>query len=220
MEAYLKEQGITFMDLKVVNKRFPSFDVSRETFDRLNLYASLLIEENKKFNLIGSGEVSHIWERHIFDSMQLFSYLDPKDKICDMGSGAGFPGIVLGILGCNNITMVESIRKKASFLENVSRETSISNKVICGRIESLEGYFPFITGRAVAPLKKLLMLSRNISNRQTRFVFPKGRRYMEELEEAKKNFSFEVDKRKSVTSPDGTILLLRSVSEKRGKSYG
>jgi 16S rRNA (guanine527-N7)-methyltransferase len=198
--------------LQEQRKLLPSLNVSRETFDRLDIYVKLLEEYNQKLNLVGSSEMSNIWDRHIFDSMQLLSYIpDSSHSICDFGSGAGFPGIVLGILGVSEMVLVESIGKKALFLENVSRETFIRNTVLCDRVENLKKTFDVITARAVAPLKDLLKLTKNIRTPGTVCVFPKGKKYQEEIDDARRYFSFEVEAHQSLTHEEGRILVISHV---------
>ena len=200
-----------FLDIQ--QKMLPSLNVSRETFDQLRVYLSLLEEQNKNLNLVGSQEMERIWERHVFDSMQLMLYLKkPPLSLCDVGSGAGFPSIVLGILGVDKMTLVESIEKKARFLMNVSRETSVKNTIICDRVENLKKVFDVIVARAVAPLKELLILTKNIRTSRTVHIFPKGKKYQEEIEDARAHFSFEVDVHQSVTHPEGRILVIHHVS--------
>jgi len=198
--------------LQEQRKLLPFLDVSRETFDRLEIYVNFLKEYNQKFNLVGSSEMGNIWDRHIFDSMQLISYVAESPRsVCDIGSGAGFPGIVLGILGVSDMVLVESIAKKALFLENVSRETLVKNTILCDRVENLKKTFEIITARAVAPLKDLLKLTKNIRTPDTVCVFPKGKKYQEEIDEARLYFSFEVEAHQSLTHEEGRILVINHV---------
>ena len=239
--------------LQEQQKLIPSLNVSRETFDRLKAYVNLLEECNQKLNLVGSSEMATIWDRHVFDSMQLMPYIVkggfhvksrkpsevqvllknasrtlmpeiegavedsalhiPKSSlsVCDVGSGAGFPGIVLGILGVSDMVLVESIAKKALFLENVSRETLIKNTILCDRVENLKKTFTAITARAVAPLKDLLRLTKNIRTFDTVCIFPKGKKYQEEIEDARRYFSFDVEAHQSLTHEEGRILVITHV---------
>jgi 16S rRNA (guanine527-N7)-methyltransferase len=198
--------------LQEQQKLIPSLNVSRETFDRLKAYVNLLEECNQKLNLVGSSEMATIWDRHVFDSMQLMPYI-PKSSlsVCDVGSGAGFPGIVLGILGVSDMVLVESIAKKALFLENVSRETLIKNTILCDRVENLKKTFTAITARAVAPLKDLLRLTKNIRTSDTVCIFPKGKKYQEEIEDARRFFSFDVEAHQSLMHEEGRILVITHV---------
>lgn len=197
--------------VKIQNSLLPDLNVSRETFERLCVYIHRLFEYNQNFNLIGSQEKDNIWERHVFDSMQIYPYVEKNKKICDIGSGAGFPGLVLGILGISNMTLVESNSKKVKFLEDVSRETLINNRIICKRVENLKGSFDVVMARALAPLEKLLTWSQDIFYDKTKFIFPKGKKYQEEIDEAHKKFVFDVRSYHSVTSEDGRILVIENV---------
>lgn len=208
-ETFLKEKNSLSLEQ----------NVSRETFLRLESYVTML--KNASFNLISAGDGDQIWERHIFDSIQLYPYFS-KGSVCDFGSGAGFPGIVLSALGIAPLTLVESIGKKAEFLQNVSRETFLDYKVICDRVENSTEKFDFITARAVASLKKLLQLTEPIRTHDTVCVFPKGKKYQEEIEDARREFSFDVEVHQSVTHTEGKILVLRNVRQQRceGKNIG
>jgi 16S rRNA (guanine527-N7)-methyltransferase len=203
--------------LKKQQSFLPQIDVSRETFEKLSFYVDKLFEANQKFNLIGSKEKEHIWERHVFDSMQLFQYIEKRSSVCDVGSGAGFPGIVLGILGVKML-LVESNKKKAAFLEYVSRETSTQNKIICERVENLKSSFDVVTARALAPLERLLTWCEGIYYEKTIFIFPKGQRYREEIERAHKKFAFDVVSHHSVTDENGKILVIKNVQKSKSSS--
>ncbi len=193
-------------------KLLPCLNVSRETFHRLERYMDLLKEQNQNLNLVGSSEMPNIWHRHVFDSMQLLPYIPTTaTSVCDFGSGAGFPGIVLGILGVSQMTLVESIGKKVAFLENVSHETFLKNTILCDRVENMHKAFSVITARAVASLKDLLTLTNNIRTPETLCIFPKGKKYQEEIDDARSYFDFKIDVHQSVTHPEGKVLVISHV---------
>jgi len=140
------------------------FNVSRGTLDALSAYVLLLEKWQPRINLISPKTVPDIWSRHIFDSAQLVAHV-PKGsssdtpRIMDIGSGAGFPGLVLAILGAGKVQLVESDQRKSVFLQTVIRELGLSAIVINQRIESLPACRPdVITSRAVASLPKLMKL--------------------------------------------------------------
>ena len=108
-------------------------DVSRETLDKLSAYVDLLIKWQRRINLVGPNTVADVWRRHLLDSAQLYSHLaDPKARLLDLGSGAGFPGLVLSILGAKDVTLIESNQKKCSFLGEVIRQTGCAAQVFKG----------------------------------------------------------------------------------------
>ena len=138
-------------------------NVSRETIEKLKTFQNMVLEWNKKINLISKASEQNIWERHIIDSLQLYPLIEEKDKVLyDFGSGAGFPAIVLAILSEQfypnlNITLIESIGKKVLFLENVKKSLNLNITILKDRIENLNLLKPdIITSRALASLDKLL----------------------------------------------------------------
>ena len=165
--------------------------------------------------------MSNAWERHFVDSMQLSEVL-PKDAkvVFDFGSGGGFPGLVLAIMNSDKeFHMVESDQKKCTFMRTVSRETGAENATIHNsRIENVsrETKPDLIMARALASLNKLLEYSSDWieMNPDLQFLFPKGERYEEEIQEAEQHWSFSFEEVKSVTGDQSSILLLSNVSAK------
>lgn len=190
--------------------------VSRETFSKLEVYLSFLLQENKKYNLVGPQEEGRLWERHVLDSVQLFPFLVGEGGFLDVGSGAGFPGVVLSLLGLSGGVLVESSQKKCSFLSSVSRETGVDFLVVCDRVEALQGcVFDVVVSRAVAPIETLLLWTRGVSSLSTKWFFLKGKRAQEEVGVAQKRFSFGVDFYPSVTSQEGKIVKIQKVFSRR-----
>ena len=136
------------------------FDVSRETFDALNHYKKLVLKWQKSINLISPNTVHEIWSRHIIDSCQFANLIVSREtSIVDIGSGGGFPGIVLAILGYHNLTLIESDNRKGIFLHEVARELSLPITIVSDRIEKVTIDSPdIITARACASLEKLFEL--------------------------------------------------------------
>jgi 16S rRNA (guanine527-N7)-methyltransferase len=167
-------------------------------------------------NLIARSTIEDRWNRHYRDSAQLFALI-PKDAktLVDLGSGAGFPGLVLAAMGAErglSVTLVESIGKKAAFLnaaiEAMGLETA---RVLPQRIESLTLSPPdVVTARALAQLEKLLEYAAEFSGEKTVAIFPKGQDVEVELTEAAKSWHMEALKRPSVTSPGSTVLVIRN----------
>ena len=187
-------------------------NVSRETAKRLGLFAEFLKDKNQQINLISKNTVKDIYQRHILDSLQLVKYIDLDKKILDIGTGAGFPGIVLTIAGAQNITLVESIRKKCNFLIEVKEGLKLNSIITNERIENIANLkSDIITARAVAPLTKLLALIYNQLKKDTECFFFKGKNYQEEILEAKKIWQFNYKSYKSLTSKEGVILKISNI---------
>lgn len=197
------------------------FDVSRETLARLEAFDACLLDWCGRHNLIARSTIDDRWDRHFRDSAQLFSLI-PTDakKIADLGSGAGFPGLVLAAMGEGRglqLTLVESTGKKAAFLSTAAEAMGLANvRVIPARIESLAiGKPDVITARALANLTKLCGYAYEIGGETTLCLFPKGQDVASELTEAAKYWHMEVEQRASLTSPHSSILLLKKLRPKR-----
>ena len=199
-----------------------TYNVSRETYQKLETYVALLQEWRQKFNLVSNSSLADVWNRHIADSAQLFKYLNNEvDSVYDLGSGAGFPAMVLAVMAQEQypqikFTLMESITKKTVYLNAVKQELKLDNvTVINSRSEDLTlPKADVITARAVASLDKLLNCVFKFTSRQTKLIFPKGKSYKEELDEAEKFWNFKLKVDKSQTSQDGVILLLENLRRK------
>jgi 16S rRNA (guanine527-N7)-methyltransferase len=194
-----------------------AFDVSRETLDRLKAYSNLLTRWNSRINLVSPDSINNLWGRHIADSAQLFRYV-PQDSanLLDVGTGAGFPGMVLAIMGTKNVTLVESDQRKVAFLREVARVTGADVRLKVARVEQLAP-FPaaVITARALAPLTKILELTAPFRGTATLSLFLKGQNIEGELTDAHKKWRMEVVRQPSLTDPAGAILALREVRRVR-----
>lgn len=198
------------------------YNVSRETWSNLKTFQDMVLEWNERFNLISKSSAENIWDRHIIDSLQLKQFLTTEDKIMyDFGSGAGFPAIVLAIVAKESfpnlkISLIESIGKKTIFLNEVKKALNLDIEIINDRIENLKlPKADIITSRALASLDKLLFYAKNFSTAKTRLIFPKGEKWFEEVEAAKKIWSFEYDTIQSSTSDKGCILQIKNVRRKQ-----
>jgi 16S rRNA (guanine527-N7)-methyltransferase len=188
-----------------------NFDVSRETLKKFEIYIDSLLEYNKDHNLIGSKEESIIWSRHVLDSLQLIPYLAEHEKIVDVGTGAGFPGMVLALSGFK-VTLIESNSKKVNFLKTVSCETVT---LLHDRCENIKEKYDVIMARAVTNLQDLIALTLHLSKKTSRFIFPKGKNWKKELIEAEKKYKFDVEIKKSITSLESRILILKNIKCKK-----
>ena len=219
------------------------FSVSRETALKLDLMHRELVRWQTVKNLVAPSTLNDIWFRHIADSLQLGELIDelrsPSQgelaeqnkpllsrvedvssegdfSIIDFGSGAGFPGLVLGILGIDcgwHVHLVESNARKCAFLKHVSRETGARATIHQARIEdiadSFTGKAQIVTARALANLSQLLDYSDELLTTGAIGLFPKGRSAQEELTEAQKNWTFNHRLIPSKTDPDARIVVVR-----------
>ncbi len=192
-------------------------DVSRETLDRLLVYAELLRRWQRRINLVGETTMADLWRRHMLDSVQLTKYIPDAAAITDLGSGAGFPGLVIAIDLDRDVHLIESNGRKCAFLREVARETGAPAKVHHGRIQDIEPWASrVITARALAPVTKLLELAvpflELVSGEDPVCLFLKGARVEEELTEAGKRWHMEIDRYSSASGEAGTVLCIRGVS--------
>ncbi len=194
------------------------FDVSRETLGHLETYAALLIKWSKAINLVSPKSLGDVWQRHLRDSAQLCGLVPANtSQILDLGSGGGFPGLVLAIMLApqgTQIEMVESDTRKATFLRTVLRETGITAIVTAERVEALEPRQPdIITARAFAPLPALLDYAaphqRPANIGGTLCLLPKGERWEDELTAAQKAWKIDAETIPSLTAPTGVVLKIR-----------
>jgi len=182
--------------------------VSRETLERLEEFILILTDWQSRVNLVSHKSLNSVWRRHVLDSAQLYPLLKRPGLLVDLGSGAGFPGIVLSIMGRTNIMLIEASGKKCRFLNQVARTLGLDVEVIQERIEA---YVPrqrakYITARALAPLSVLLMFSEPLLSRGGQCLFLKGLSVDAELTMAKNNWNMDMKKHQSVSHPDGVVL--------------
>jgi 16S rRNA (guanine527-N7)-methyltransferase len=185
--------------------------VSRETADRLQVMADTLARWQKTINLVGRATVDDVWTRHILDSAQLLPLI-PRGvgTLVDLGSGAGFPGLVIAALAPNlEVTLIEADARKAAFLGEAARRMGLekSPTIRIGRIESLSpGRSDVITARALAPLDQLLAWAARHQSDTTICLFHKGKGWQAELTEAMKSWDIPVQPSNSLTDLDAVIL--------------
>ena len=197
-------------------------DVSRETLDALKYFEDLVVLWNPAINLISNSSVSDLWSRHIVDSAQLFLFTLPDEGLwLDVGSGGGFPGIVVSIVAKElapslRVVLVESDNRKCVFLRTVIRGLGLSVKVINDRIENVKfDDVVYLSARALRNLNSLLFIVENNVSRETVCVFPKGRSYKKELVESQKNWKFDYNLIDSNTSEDSKVIVLKGLERVR-----
>ncbi|HIJ38594.1 MAG TPA: 16S rRNA (guanine(527)-N(7))-methyltransferase RsmG [Rhodospirillaceae bacterium] len=191
--------------------------VSRETRERLERYAALLEKWQRRINLISSTTLPDLWRRHFLDSAQLLPWLG-LGPVLDMGSGAGFPGLVLAILrgAAAPVHLVESDARKCAFLAEVARVTQADVIIHNCRMEALPPFsVETITARALAPLSQLLNWSEKFLSPSTQCLFLKGRNGEDELTQAGKDWRMQITRRDSLTDPSGIIFHLKEVHRGR-----
>jgi len=189
------------------------FDVPRETIQQLEKFVDLLLTSNKSMNLIGKSTEADVWSRHVLDSLQILKVIGRK-SILDIGTGAGFPGVVVSIVGGNQTFLVEKSPKKCAFLRRVKKEIEGSFEIINQEIEGVNiKNIDVITCRGFASIKKILQLISNTKLHPKEFVLLKGRSYKAELEEAKASgWNFDVQSMQSLTSEESVVLTLSNMS--------
>lgn len=196
-----------------------TFNVSRETIDRLDQYESLLVKWNPAINLVSKSTILVIWQRHFHDSAQIYQYR--HNKTChwvDLGSGGGFPALVLSIMALelnpeDRFTLVESDVRKAAFLQTVIRELGLNAMVIAERIEKTQALdADILTARALSSLTQLLEYASIHLSGDGIALFSKGESYKKEIDDAIEVWNFEVEEFTSKTNPTGAILKIGGIS--------
>lgn len=199
------------------------FDVSRETWARLETYAAMLLEESERQNLIADSTWKNLWTRHIVDSAQLLLHAprvgeEQRALWIDLGSGAGLPGLVVAILSGYDVLMIEMRRKRAEFLEEVVAALGLGNaRVFCGKTERAQMARPaaVISARAYAPIERLIPSALHLTDFSTIWLLPKGQNHQNELAIAQRLWQCDVSAEQSVTAPDSAILRLSHVQHQR-----
>ena len=188
------------------------FDVSRETIERLKIYAAMLAEWNARTNLVSQASLKQVWRRHFLDSAQLAPFI-PESANCmvDLGSGAGFPGLVLAEMLRNRktfrVVLYEATGKKCKFLEAISRKLGLEVEIRNMRIEdSPPEPFDIIVARALAPLERLLPYAQRFWGPNSMALFLKGQNVGGELTQGAKSWNMKAQRHPSQSDPSGAIL--------------
>jgi 16S rRNA (guanine527-N7)-methyltransferase len=195
------------------------FGVSRESVDRLKAYVALLIHWQRRITLIGPASPAEIWTRHVADSLQLLPLIGSKaGRLVDLGSGAGFPGLVLSMVlsgeAGNSIHLIESNGKKVAFLRQAARITNSSARIHQGRVgqmgaETVGGVADVITARGLAGLDALVAMAASFAGPHTRALFHKGQDVDRELTKTTKSWRIEATKHPSRVDSSGCIVEIR-----------
>ena len=191
---------------------------NEDTIFKLKKFVNMLGDYQKSMNLIGKSTMPVVWTRHILDSAQIEKFLPKENKnyiTVDVGTGAGFPGMILAAMGRKDLLLCEKSKKKKIFLNAVAKECNLNVKVYNDRIENLRtSNIRTIISRACAPLKSLMLKIRHCLCYDTTLVLHKGRTYMKEIIEAKSLFYFNYKCYGSATNSDAKILKINNIKEK------
>jgi len=193
------------------------FNVSRETIEKLNKYKDFLISSNKLLNLIGKTTENDIFSRHFTDSAQIYDLIEDKSEIIDLGSGAGFPGVILKILMDynqidGNITLIEKSPKKCKFLQDLIDKLDLTIKVVNLKIENFNlNKISTIVSRAFKNTVDTMEILFKNNDKIESIILLKGKTYQQELEDAKKKYTFDVEKFRSITSDESFILKITNI---------
>lgn len=191
------------------------FGVSRETL--LAAFVANVVDESARQNLISAATLPDVWSRHIVDSAQLVPLVgESAEPWIDIGSGAGFPGMVVAILTDRPVTLIEPRRKRAEFLERAAQDLSLAERVTVAacRVESFNGAAAIISARAVAALGDLFAAAIHLSTKKTRWVLPKGKSAREEVAVAARTWHGVFHVEQSLTDPDSLIILAEKVTRR------
>lgn len=198
---------------------FSGLNVSRETQDRLIRYRALLEKWNPTINLVARSTLADAWTRHFLDSAQLMDFCPAEaTHWVDLGSGGGFPGLVVAILAAEaapqmRVTLIESDRRKATFLRTVARDLEIAPVIVNDRIEAAPPQTAdILSARALAPLPRLLDFAARHLAPGGKALLPKGASHMQDISDALAKWRFDVQKYPSRTDPGAVILKIEGLS--------
>lgn len=192
-------------------------DVSRETIDRLQALSALIAKWTKTINLVSARDIDNLWDRHVVDSAQILEFApDGWESWVDIGSGAGLPGLVVAAFHPERqITLIDSDTRKALFLKTASRELGLNTKVVCERIEKADRQnTDILSARALAPLTDLMSYASRHLAADGVALFLKGQNVDREIEEAKREWVFDLEAFESKTDVNGRILKVRGIQRR------
>jgi len=192
----------------------PEYGITAEIAERIQTYAAHLEKWQKAINLVSKNSLPEMWMRHVYDSLQIVPHIpDTIKTIVDLGSGAGFPGLILALFDRWDVHLIESDQRKSIFLRDSARTCGATVTVHAQRIETVTGVSAdLITARALASLDELLEMASGFRHFGTQHLFLKGQGADQELTDAQKNWKLRVTKIPSLTDPLGAILNIDEVS--------
>jgi len=211
------------MDRKIQIDTFYRYSqVSRETIESLMKYEELLIKNNNSFNLIGNSTINYIWHRHFLDSFQVIDFIDKNQKtLVDIGSGAGFPGLVLSIVAKERkiplkIKLIEKSKRKINFLKEIITKLKLNANAIYQDVEDEKFHFVDDTfvARAFKPLPKIFELIHNKAKNFKKIIIFLGKNGQDGLLQASKNWDIKYKQTMSVTNSDSVIIEINKLIKK------
>ena len=195
-----------------------NINFSKSALISLNIYVDLLVKWQDKINLVSKNSLKDLWKRHIHDSAQLYSLLPVASEssyIYDLGSGAGFPGMVLAIMGRKEMVLCEPNSKKYVFLKTVAETTSTNVSIVNIKAQRLPKNSALaVISRAFASLEKLLDLSLPLLKENGVCIFPKGKSWKKEIKEAEKKYFLDYKSIISKTSQESAIIIINKAEKK------
>ena len=203
------QNNFNTLEKKEIIKKFAINSDQEEIF---NKYINILKNYNQHTNLVGKSTLINPWKNHILDSLQLLFHIkDKKKSIIDMGTGAGFPGVVLSVMGHQNIALVDSNQKKTRFLNLIKSNTGLNIDIFPERLEKLNNKkFDIITSRALAKVDQLISYSQKFIKKNSVLIFLKGKTVNDEIQDAKKKWMLDINKHKSISDPRGSVIILKN----------
>jgi 16S rRNA (guanine527-N7)-methyltransferase len=223
----LSKQPHAMREITSPNDFAAAFSVSRETLERLKIYEALLQKWQKTINLVAPSTLNQVWHRHFADSAQILALAAPNPQNwVDLGSGAGFPGLVVAILLApdtpktqTRVTLIEGDSRKAAFLREVARAVAVTVDILPVRIEAAPTRFSVahvdvVSARALAPLGKLLELAHPLMTPATTALFLKGRDVSKEMQDAELKWKFDIQLSHSLTDPEARIVRITQLSRR------
>ena len=186
---------------------------NQDSLYKLDTFCREVIEYNLKFNLIAKSTIDNIWDRHVLDSAQLVKFIDFNDgsSLSDLGTGAGFPGIVLAIFNKNpkfHVKLYDTSRVKTKFLINLCEKLNIQAEIYEGDYRSHKISSEYVVSRAFKKLEEHIRISREIIEYSHKLIILKGRNALSEIKQLNKNFNYSYSLEKSITSPDSKIVII------------
>jgi 16S rRNA (guanine527-N7)-methyltransferase len=193
------------------------FNVSRETIEKLNIYNHFLLENNKLLNLIGKTTENNVFSRHFTDSAQIYDLIDDKSEIIDIGSGAGFPGVIIKILMDSkkiegSVVLLDKSPKKCKFLDDLSKKLGLKVEIKNVKLEHYKfDKISTIISRAFKKAIETIDIIFKNNDKIRSIILMKGKTYQHELEDAKKKYTFDLEKFRSITSDESYILKISNI---------
>jgi len=186
---------------------------NQDALYKIETFCKELIDYNKKFNLIAKSTVKSIWDRHVLDSAQLVKFIEFEDgnSLADLGTGAGFPGIIIVIFNKNfkfHVKLYEKSRVKIKFLRNLCEKLNIRAEIYEGDYRSHDIRTNYVVSRAFKKLEEHIRISREIIKVNHKLIILKGKSAVEEIKQLNNNFNYRYNLEKSITSPDSKIVIV------------